>query len=155
VIDAAQSVLERMATLDEHVVDGDHRELIGESIRAIAGLPAVMLGRDGTPTWRAELVSTLTYASALLTRLVLSVRQEPVPSPPGLVELVEESPGGKGNPFAAEDQWAGRVAYIVFLGGEMAHVSDSAEADRIGALFALYACLEFLTALAPGGPLAA
>lgn len=143
-----------MATLDEHVVDGGHHDLVAESIRAVAGLPAVMLGRDDTPTWRAKLASQLSYASALLTRLALSVRGESVPSPQGLVKLVEESPGGKGNPFVGEDPWAGRVAYIVFLAGELAHVTDNAEADRIGALLTLYACLEFLTALAPGGPLA-
>jgi hypothetical protein len=144
-----------MAALDEHVVDGGHHDLVGESIRAVAGLPAVMLGRDDTPTWRSKLASQPTNAAAVLTRLALSVRGESVPSPQGLVELlVEQSPGGKGNPFVSEDPWAGRVAYIVFLAGEMAHVTDNAEADRIGALLTLYACLESLTALAPGGPLA-
>jgi hypothetical protein len=144
-----------MATLDEHVVGGDRRALIGEAVRAVAGLPAVMLTRDDTSAWRLKLVSNLIYASAVLTRLALSIRDESIPSPQGLVEILEQSPGGKGNPFVGEDPWGGRIAYIVFLAGEMAHVTDSAEADRIGALLLLYQCLEFLAALAPEGPLAA
>lgn len=68
-------ILERLAKTDEHVVQADHREVLGESIRAVGPIPAIALNAEAQEgTWRPELMRSLEYCGALCLRVVLSAR---------------------------------------------------------------------------------
>lgn len=151
---AADLVLSRLAGLDEHVVNSGHRVILGEAIRAAGILPAQVLGLDDKPEWRRTVTDTLAYHGALLTRLVLTSRGLPLPSRDDFLGLVDAAGVVKDNPFADRHPLHGRIATLMFLAGEMAHVSDDPEVDCIGALLSLHHVLEMLVCLAPGGELA-
>ena len=146
----ATAILESLAKLDEHVVSAERRDVLGEAIRTVAILPAQALraeeqGPDGS--WRNDMRSTLRHAAALLTRVVLKGRAIPTPSASDLLELVDAE-RRRGRPSWWEiHALRGRVAFLVWLCGELAHVSDSIEADCLGSLWALDGCLEFLIEL--------
>lgn len=150
----AGAVLDALARLDEHVIAAGHRAVLGEAVRAAAILPAEALAAEEPDRdWREEMRSSLRYTSALLTRVVLAARSLPAPSPGALLELIDvERTAGK--PWQDRHPLWGRIACVSWLCGELAHETDSVEADCIGALWALGACFEFLVALDPGGELA-
>jgi hypothetical protein len=159
----AHATLEALARLDEHVVATGRRAVLGEAVRGAAILPAIALAADEPDRdWREEMRSSLRSTGALLCRVVLAGRSLAVPSPEVLLQLVDSAtsrPRSEAEHRAGRHPWYdkhplwGRIAYISWLCGELAHESGDVEADCLGALWALGACLELLEALDPDGEL--
>lgn len=121
-------------------------------MRAASILPAQALratdADDGT--WREEMRESLLYTSALLTRLVLSARELPAPTPDGLLALIDENPMRSKSLWPKKNPLWGRIAVVIFLCGELSHVTGDSTADCFGALAALDASVDFLVALDAG-----
>ena len=124
--------------------------MLGESIRVLSELPALALNYSASDAdSRESLERCLTQGGALCLRLVLSTRSLPPPTPAEALQLIDQS-GISGMPLSRwveKDPLWGRVANVVFHAGETAHVTHDAEADYIGSLGTLAACIEFLSAL--------
>jgi hypothetical protein len=139
-----------LAQLDEHVVQADHQETLGESIRVLSVLPAVALSySNADPADREALARCLTQGGALCLRVVLSARNLPTPTPAGTLDLLDRNPvsGVPLDDWIEKDALWGRVANVMFHTGESAHVTHEIEADCIGSLATLAACIEFMGAL--------
>jgi hypothetical protein len=80
--------------------------------------------------------------------VVLSARNLPTPTAKEVLDLVSENPIGQSmGDWISKDPLWGRVANVIFYAGECAHVTHDVDADCLGALATLNACIEFLVAL--------
>lgn len=150
----AQQILETMAAVDERVVDAPYRDVLGEAVREACKLPSRLIDPSDGDDWLAGARAQLQYACALLVRAVLSARALPAPSAAELLAMTDCGGLSELVHWREQDALWGRVAEVLWLFGEVAHVSRSTEADCIGALGTLRTTLTFLVALEPGGELA-
>jgi hypothetical protein len=124
--------------------------MLGESIRALSTLPAEALSySNADPEHRNGLMRCLTQGGALSLRVVLSARNLSTPTPVETLDLLDHNPmsGIPLSDWIEKDALWGRVANVMFHAGESAHVTHEVEADCIGSLGTLAACIEFLGAL--------
>lgn len=122
-------VLEKLAQIDGHVVKADHRETLGEMVRAAGTVPfAALVARNGGDDDRRALVAALINTAAFSLRVVLSERGMALPAPAQVLALIARDMPSQGRPLeqhlALDPYWA-RVANVAFRAGDAAHVTTT------------------------------